>query len=57
MPRMFTFKFIHSATDTHYVDAPSKKDAIEIFHKRHGIPYWFIHKHFKIKKVWRKDSE
>ena len=57
MARTYIFKFTQASHSTYFIEAVSRKEAIEKFNKALGIPFWFIKKYFKIKKVWKVSEE
>lgn len=46
----YTYVFTDSDGISYKIRAKSKKDAVGIFNKKYGIPFWFIRKYFTIKK-------
>lgn len=46
----YTYVFTDIDGISYKIRAKSKKDAVGIFNKKYGIPFWFIRKYFTIKK-------
>ena len=46
----YTYIFTDNNGVIYKIRAKSKKDAVGIFNKKYGIPFWFIRKYFTIKK-------